>query len=99
MRAIESPMRQIADNCGVDGSVIVDEVREKNGEKNGNIGYDANSGEYVDMFKAGIIDPLKVVRSALANAASIAALMLTTECMVTNLDKEDKGKRTEGAVR
>ncbi len=94
-RALEAPMRQIADNSGIDGSVVADEVREKAT----NVGYDANSGEFVDMLKAGIIDPLKVVRSALSNAASIAALMLTTECMVTNLDKDDKGQRVEGSIR
>jgi len=94
-RALEAPMRQIADNCGIDGSVVVDEVRQKPTTH----GYDAYAGQYVDMFKAGVIDPLKVVRSALSNAASIAALMLTTECMVTNLEKEDKARRPEGVVR
>jgi chaperonin GroEL len=64
------------------------------------MGYDANKGKYVDMLSAGIIDPVKVVRTALANAASIAGLLLTTEALVTNLDKEDKKKRKiEGAVR
>ena len=95
LHALASPMRQIADNCGIDGAVIVDEVSQKGA----NIGYDANKGEYVDMFKAGIIDPLKVVRSALGNAASISALMLTTEALVTNFDKEDKKTKIEGAVR
>jgi chaperonin GroEL len=76
--------------------VIADEVSQKAT----NMGYDANKGEYVDMFKAGIIDPLKVVRSALSNAASISALMLTTEVMITNFDKDDKEKRSvEGSVR
>lgn len=94
--ALESPMRQIADNCGIDGSVVADEVSRMPI----NTGYDANKGEYADMLKAGIIDPLKVVRSALSNAASIAGLMLTTEALVTNLDKEDKEKqRVEGSVR
>ena len=96
LHALSTPLRQIADNCGIDGSVVADEVSQKPT----NTGYDANAGEYVDMLKAGIIDPLKVVRSALANAASIAGLMLTTEAMVTNLDKEDKEKtRVEGSVR
>ncbi|MBN2580495.1 MAG: chaperonin GroEL [Pirellulales bacterium] len=95
-RVLSAPLRQIADNCGVDGSVVVDEVAGKSG----NTGYDANSGKYVDMFKAGIIDPLKVVRSALENSASIAGLMLMTETMVTDFDKEDKKKRqVEGSVR
>ncbi len=93
---LAEPIRQIADNCGVDGAVIADEVAEKGA----NIGYDANTGQYVDMFKAGIIDPLKVVRSALENASSIAGLMLTTETLVTDLKKEDKEKtRVEGSVR
>jgi chaperonin GroEL len=95
-RALEAPLRQIANNGGRDGAVIVDEVRALSE----NTGYDANTGEYVDMYKEGIIDPVKVVRIALSNAASISALMLTTETMVTNLDKEDKDKqRVEGAVR
>ncbi len=95
LRVLDSPLRQIVDNCGLDGSVVAEEVREKSV----NVGYDANSGEYVDMFKAGIIDPVKVVRTALANAASIAGLMLTTETLVTKFEKEDKEKRrVEGAV-
>jgi chaperonin GroEL len=95
-RSLSTPLRQIADNCGVDGTVVVDEVAQKAA----NTGYDANTGRYVDMFKAGIIDPLKVVRTALANAASIAGLMLTTETLVTDFKKEDKKKRAvEGAVR
>ena len=69
-------------------------------QKPTNTGYDANKGEYTDMYKAGIIDPVKVVRTALSNAASIAALMLTTETMVTNIDKEDKARgRIESVVR
>ena len=94
--ALITPIRQIADNCGAHGSVVADEVAQKPT----NTGYDANTGEYVDMYKAGIIDPLKVVRTALENAASIAALMLTTETLVTDLDKEDKKKhQVEGSVR
>jgi chaperonin GroEL len=96
LEALESPIRQIVDNCGLDGSVIADEVSRKPT----NTGYDANQGEYVDMYKAGIIDPVKVVRTALSNAASIAALMLTTETMVTNIDKEEKERgKVEGVVR
>jgi chaperonin GroEL len=95
LRALEAPMRQIADNAGIDGSVVADEVRQKPV----NFGYDANKGEYVDMLKSGIIDPVKVVRTALANAASISGLLLTTEAMVTTYDKDDKKKRSvEGAV-
>ena len=95
LKALDAPLRQIADNGGIDGSVVADEVREKGG----NIGYNANKGEYGDLLQAGVIDPVKVVRTALSNAASIAALMLTTEALVTNYDKEDKEKRSvEGAV-
>ena len=93
---LAAPLKQIADNCGIDGAVVADEVSQKGV----NVGYDANKGEYVDMFKAGIIDPLKVVRSALSNAASISALMLTTEVMVTNFDHDDKHKaKIEGSIR
>jgi chaperonin GroEL len=96
LHSLSAPMKQIADNCGIDGSVVVDEVSQKGT----NIGYDANAAKYVDMVKAGIIDPVKVVRSALSNAASIAGLMLTTEALVTTFDKDDKGKqRVEGSVR
>ncbi len=96
LHALSAPMKQIADNCGIDGSVVVDEVSQKPT----NTGYDANAGKYVDMLRAGIIDPVKVVRSALSNAASIAGLMLTTEALVTTLDKDDKAKnRVEGSIR
>ncbi len=96
LHALEAPIRQIAENGGIDGAVVADEVADKDL----NMGYDANKGEYVDMLKAGIIDPVKVVRVALTNAASIAGLMLTTEALVTNLDKEDaKKRRAEGSVR
>jgi len=91
---LAAPMKQIADNCGVDGSVIADEVL---GKKE-NVGYDANQGEYVDMYERGIIDPLKVVRSALENAASIAGLMLTTETLVTNFDSKEKKPTVEGSI-
>ncbi|MCE5343308.1 MAG: chaperonin GroEL [Eubacteriales bacterium] len=82
LRALEEPLRQIAINAGVDGSVVVENV--KNAHKNG-YGYDALKGEYVDMIERGIIDPTKVVRYALQNAASIAALILTTESLVTDI--------------
>jgi len=96
LRALDAPIRQIADNCGIDGSVVADEVRGKPV----NTGYDANAGKYADMIKSGIIDPLKVVRTALENASSIAALMLTTETLVTDLNDEDKKKQQiEGSVR
>lgn len=95
-RALEAPIRQIVDNCGLDGSVVADEVRNLAT----NTGYDANTAKYVDMFKAGIIDPAKVVKSALKNAASIAGLMLTTSVLVTRSDETD-GKpkaKVEGAI-
>ena len=96
LHALEAPIRQIAENGGIDGAVVADEVAGKDL----NIGYDANKGEYVDMLKAGIIDPVKVVRVALTNAASISGLLLTTEALVTNLDKDDaKKRRVEGSVR
>ena len=95
-RALSAPLKQIADNCGIDGSVIADEVAQKST----NQGYDANEGKFVDMLRAGIIDPVKVVRTALGNAASIAGLLLTTEAMVTNLEDEDKEKvQVEGSIR
>src|SRR5207248_6127818 len=98
VRALEKPVRTLAENCGVDGAVVADEVRLR-GEKNPNIGYDANKGEYVDMFKAGIVDPTKVTRSALQNAASIAGLMLTTEVMVTKIEEDEPGSKVAGSVR
>ena len=96
-KALEKPVRTIAENCGKDGAVIADEVASR-GEKNPNIGYDANTDDYVDMFKAGIVDPTRVTRSALQNAASIAGLMLTTEVMVTKIDEDDKKSRIAGAI-
>jgi chaperonin GroEL len=80
-RAIESPTRQIAENAGAEGSIVVSKLREKNDE---NWGYDAAAGEYKDMVKAGIIDPTKVVRTALQDAASVADLVITTEAMVAS---------------
>ena len=82
LRALEEPLRQIAANAGIDGSVIVENV--KNAKKPG-FGYDALKGEYVDMIDRGIIDPTKVTRSALQNAASVAAMVLTTESLVADI--------------
>ncbi len=96
-RALAKPIRTIAENGGADGAVIAAEVIAR-GEKNPNIGYNANTGEYEDMFKAGIIDPLRVTRNALQNAASIAGLMLTTEVLVTRLDEDEKKKPVVGAI-
>ena len=89
-RAVTRPVKTIAENCGTDGAVIADEVLTR-GEKAPATGYDANTGDYVDMFKAGIIDPLVVTKSALQNAASIAGLMLTTEAMIADAP-EEKGE-------
>ena len=84
-RAVEEPLRQIAANAGLEGSIVVNEVR---GAKGG-FGFDAQTEEYTDLIKAGVIDPTKVVRSALQNAASVAALMLTTEALVAEIPKEE----------
>src|SRR5262245_58154933 len=97
-RALEKPVRTIAENSGIDGAVVADEVKTR-GEKNANIGYNANTGEYVDMYQAGIIDPTRVTRTALQNAASIAGLMLTTEVMVTKIEDDEPGAKVAGAVR
>jgi chaperonin GroEL len=96
MKALEAPLMTIAENSGQNGAVVVAEVLERPE----GVGFDANTGQYVDMVKAGIIDPTKVTRTALENAASIAALMLTTEVMVTEMPEEEKeGTVAEGAVR
>ena len=78
-RAIQWPARQIAENAGVDGSIVVGKLSES---KDANWGFDAQKGEYADLVKTGIIDPTKVVRVALQNAASVAGLLVTTEAMV-----------------
>jgi chaperonin GroEL len=96
-RALEKPVRTIAENSGVDGAVVADEVRTR-GEQNPNIGYNANTGDYVDMFEAGIVDPTRVTRSALGNASSIAGLMLTTEVMITKIEEDEPGNKVQGAV-
>jgi chaperonin GroEL len=84
MRAIEEPLRQIANNAGLEGSVVIDKV--KNGQ--GSFGYNADSDTYEDLMKAGVMDPTKVVRLALQNAASVASLMLTTQAMVAEKPEE-----------
>lgn len=96
-RALSKPVRTIAENGGQDGAVVADEV-SLHGEKDKNIGYNANTGGYVDMFEAGIVDPTKVTRSALQNAASIAGLMLTTEVMITKIDDDESAKKVTGAI-
>jgi len=85
-RAIEQPLRTLVENAGGEGSVVVNEVKSRKG----NEGYNVATGEYVDLVKAGIVDPTKVTRSALQNAASISGLLLTTECVVTELPEKEK---------
>jgi len=85
-RAVESPLRSLAANAGVEGSVIVEAVKKSKG----NDGYNVATGEYEDLVKAGIVDPKKVTRSALQNAASIAGLLLTTECLITEVPEKEK---------
>ena len=97
-RALSKPIRIIAENCGTDGAVVADEVNTW-GDTNKSIGYNANTGEYIDMFQAGIVDPTRVTRNALQNAASIAGLMLTTEVMITKIDEDEPKNKVFGAIR
>ena len=85
-RAIEEPTRQLADNAGKEGALVVEEVKKRKG----NEGYDVASDEYTDLVKAGIVDPTKVARTALQNAASISGLLLTTEALVTEIPEKEK---------
>ena len=84
-RAIEEPLRQIAENAGLEGSVIINKIRESKGD----FGYNARTDEYVNMFEAGVIDPTKVSRIALENAASVAGMFLTTECAITDIPEKE----------
>ncbi|MBI4011062.1 MAG: chaperonin GroEL, partial [Candidatus Rokubacteria bacterium] len=86
-RALEEPIRQIVENAGLEGSVVVEKVKAA---AQASQGFDADSNEYVDMMQAGIIDPTKVERIALQNAASIASLLLTTEALITDIPEEEK---------
>jgi chaperonin GroEL len=89
-RALEAPMRKIAENAGQNGDVVIQNVRQAQAKaKNTNIGYDVMAEEYIDMVKAGIIDPAKVTRGALENAASIASMVLTTEALITDIPEEE----------
>jgi chaperonin GroEL len=98
-QALRKPTMQIAENSGEHGDVIAAKLIERL-EKEKNIGYDANKGEFVDMLKAGIIDPAKVVRTALETAASVAGLMLTTSVLITDLKDKDKDEEAiAGSVR
>jgi chaperonin GroEL len=88
--ALEMPLRKITENAGLDGAVILDTVRRMQGEKgNKHIGYDVLSGEFVDMVEAGIIDPAKVTKGAVENAASIAAMVLSTEALITDIPEKE----------
>ncbi len=91
-RALTAPLKRIAENAGQNGSIIAERVKEKEF----NVGYNAATNEYVDMFAAGIVDPAKVTRSALQNAASIAAMVLTTECIVVDKPEKDGGGNSGG---
>jgi chaperonin GroEL len=86
-RSLEEPIRQIVENAGLEGSVVVEKVKAATAASQG---FDAESNEYVDMMQAGIIDPTKVERIALQNAASIASLLLTTEALITDIPEEHK---------
>jgi chaperonin GroEL len=90
-RSLDVPLRKIAENAGQDGAVVLDTVRRNQTEKkNKNFGYDVLKDEYVDMIKAGIIDPAKVTKGALQNAASIASMILTTEALISDIPEKDK---------
>ena len=95
LRALESPVRQLAFNAGLEGSVIVEHLKA---EKDNSIGYDFEKDEYTDMFKSGVMDPTKVTRTALQNAASIAGLLLTTECLVTDIPEKEKAPAMPGGM-
>ncbi len=92
-KALEAPIRQLAENAGLEGSVIVEQLKK---EKKNNIGYDINQDAYVDMLKSGVIDPAKVTRTALQNAASIAALLLTTEALITDAPEKENNQSMPG---
>jgi chaperonin GroEL len=87
-KALESPIRQIVENAGVEGSIVVGKLRESKEET---YGFNAQTEEYVDMLKAGIIDPVKVVRVALQDAASVAGLIITTEASIAEAPKKKEG--------
>jgi len=96
-RALEEPFRQLVANAGQDGGVMLEGVRRKQAEaKSGTWGYDVIKNEIVDLVKTGIIDPAKVTRSALENGASVAAMILTTEALITDLPEKDKAPSMPG---
>ncbi len=86
-KAVEEPLRRIAENAGIDGSIVVDKVKHAKGAN----GYNAATDTYEDLLKAGVIDPTKVVRTALQNAASVSSLLLTTEAMVADKPEANAG--------
>ncbi len=92
-KAIRVPCKSIAENAGVDGAVVVGKILELNNEE---MGYDASTGNYVNMIQTGIIDPTKVVRTALVDAASVASLMTTTEAMIVEIKEDKKGAAPGG---
>ena len=94
-RALQEPLRQIAENAGEEGAIVLGKV---NDAKDNNFGYNALTGEYEDLVKAGVLDPTKVVRTALTNAGSIASLMLTTEALVADIPEESKGTAEQPAA-
>src|SRR5262245_24803559 len=94
-RALEQPLRTLCENAGIEGSIVVEKVKEYKGEEK-YTGYDVDGEQYVDMFKAGIIDPTKVSRTALQNAASVAGLLLTTEALVTEIPEKKKAPPAPG---
>jgi chaperonin GroEL len=94
-RSMEQPLRTLCDNAGVEGSIVVEKVKGYRGEEK-NMGFDVDAEEYVDMFKVGIIDPTKVARTALQNAASVASLLLTTEALVTEIPEKKKAPPAPG---
>jgi len=94
-RALEQPLRTLCTNAGIEGSIVVEKVKQYKGEEK-YFGFDVDKEVYVDMFKAGIIDPTKVARSALQNAASVASLLLTTEALVTEIPDKKKQPAAPG---
>jgi chaperonin GroEL len=92
-RALQEPLRLIAENAGEEGAIVLGKVKDS---KDNNFGYNALTGEYEDLVKAGVLDPTKVVRTALTNAGSIAALMLTTEALVADIAEEKRGSPSAG---
>ena len=90
-KAIEEPLRQICINAGIEGSVVIKEVQKSNNT----VGYDARNDQYIDMFEAGIIDPVKVTRVALQNAASVASMIMTTECAIVNIPEKETNDQNQ----